>query len=87
MLKNKDMKQERKVFHLYNKRTKENSYFGSLKALFDNTDHEVIGTPSYTYFVKLLSNKDVYENENMKIIKSVLITTPKKKCFNSTQYD
>ena len=72
------MKQERKVFHLYNKITKENKYFGSLKALFENTDTEITGTKSYNYFTKIQADHEIYETDKMKIIKSILITTPKK---------
>ncbi len=69
------MKREVKIYHAYIKDSEYNFYFGSLKALHEQLNHII--NLSYNYLALKMSNKDVFETDKIKVIRSILITQPK----------
>ena len=66
----------RNLFHLRVKPTDEDIYYGSLKALVDNTERVTMGISIHTlYRYEWESHNMRYENDSIIIKKGILVTT------------
>lgn len=73
------MSKEMKIIHLYVKETNTHHYFGSLKAMYQHFDKEVLGITYDSLATRGINKKNLYENKNIVVRKGILYTMPQKK--------